>query len=234
MRYTRTADSSFISENLQFREVKLCSVQESKVNAFNRARGTYIDSLLQCLQGRFDEMQQNSAFKGIKLLDTRMWPSAPESLQEFGNAELSLVIEHFRSLLQKKVSIDGLMSEWGAFKAFWLSHLRALTKEEVWSMLLTTLENKYPNLVYLFKLLLVFPVSNAKVERGFSTMRQIKSDWRNRLAEDTLDHLMCISIEGPQLSSFDPHAAVQRFFSTPRRPEVQPCGRKRSHDETDN
>ena len=69
---TRSADGSFISENVHFKEVKLCNVQESILNAFNTARCTYIDSLLQCLHGRFDEMQQNSAFKGIKLLDTRM------------------------------------------------------------------------------------------------------------------------------------------------------------------
>ena len=121
----------------------------------------------------------------------------------------------------------------GAFKAFWFSNLRALPKEEVWSMLLTVLESKYPNLVHLFELLLVFPVSNAKVERGFSTMQRIKSDWRNRLGEDTLDHLMRISIEGPQLLSFDPHVAVKKFFSIPRRPEVQPYGRKCQHEEID-
>ena len=77
---TRAADGSFISENVHFREVKLCSVQESILTAFNTARGTYIDSLMQCLQGRFDEIQQNSAFKGMKLLDTRLWPTAPDSL----------------------------------------------------------------------------------------------------------------------------------------------------------
>lgn len=95
---TKSADGSFISENVHFKEVKLCNVQESILNAFNTAQCTYIDSLLQYLHGRFDEMRQNSAFKGIKLLDTRMWPTASDSLCEFGNSELSLVIEHFRSL----------------------------------------------------------------------------------------------------------------------------------------
>ena len=57
-------------------------------------------------------------------------------------------------------------------------------------MLLTTLESKYPNLVYLFELLLGFPVSNAKIECAFSTMRRIKRDWHNRLNENTFDHLM--------------------------------------------
>ena len=50
---------------------------------------------MQCLQGRFDEIQQNSAFKGMKLLDTRLWPTAPDSLRKFGTSELLLVIEHF-------------------------------------------------------------------------------------------------------------------------------------------
>ena len=75
---------------------------------------------------------------------------------------------------------------------------------------------------------LVFPVSNAIVKRGFSARRRIKSDWRSSLSEDTLDHLMRISVDGPPLAQFDPTLAVQRFFSTPRRPHVQPYGSKKS------
>ncbi len=72
--------------------------------------------------------------------------------------------------------------------------------------------------------LLVFAVSNAVVERGFSAMRRIKSDWRSSLSEDTLDHLMRISVDGLPLAQFDATLAVQRFFSTLRRPHVQPYG----------
>ena len=50
------------------------------------------------------------------------------------------------------------------------------------------------------------------------------TDWRSRLSEETLDHLMSISINGPPLSEFDPNLVVQRFFSTPRRPEATPYG----------
>ena len=157
-------------------------------------------------------------------MDMSMRPTDPNLLQQFGQSELMLVIDQFRLLLPKKISIDALVSE---FKIFWFSNLTALPKSELWSMLLTRLDSKYPNLVYLFELLL-------KVEHGFSTTRRIKSDWRNRLGEDTLDHLMRISIEGPQLCAFDPQEAVQKFFSTPRRPEVQPYERKRGHEDTDN
>ena len=155
---TTAADGSFVADNVHFREVKLCNVQESILTAFYTARGTYIDSLLQCLRGRLDEIQQNNAFKGIKILDTQMWPTDPDSLHCYGNDEFLLVLDHFRSLLVKRVSIDAVTSEWEAFKAFWLSNLRALSKDEVWSILLTRLESKYPNLLHLIELSLVFPV----------------------------------------------------------------------------
>ena len=67
--------------------------------------------------------------------------------------------------------------------------------------------------------MLVFPVSNAKVERGFSTMKRVKTDWRCSLGETVLDTIMRISIEGPELSKFDPQKAVESYFSTPRRPK---------------
>ena len=45
-------------------------------------------------------------------------------------------------------------------------------------------------------------------------MRRIKSVWCNRLSEDTLDHMMRISIEGPPLPQFNPHISVQKFFQS--------------------
>ena len=62
----------------------------------------------------------------------------------------------------------------------------------------------------------MFPVSNANVEWGFSAMRRIKSNWWSSLNEDTLDHLMRISIKGPPLEQFDLIPGVRKFFSTQR------------------
>ena len=88
--------------------------------------------------------------------------------------------------------------------------------------------------VRLVNILLIFPISNAKVERGFSAMRRIKNDWRSSLGESTLDHLMRISIDGPALEQFDPRPAVNLFFCAPRRTDVQPYGsRKRRLTESE-
>ena len=40
-------------------------------------------------------------------------------------------------------------------------------------------------------------------ERGFSAMKRIKNETRNRMAEITLNSLMVVSIEGPPISQVD-------------------------------
>lgn len=52
-------------------------------------------------------------------------------------------------------------------------------------------------------IMLAFPVSNAKLERAFSAMARNKTDWRNRLGENTTECLLRISLEGPELQEFD-------------------------------
>ena len=199
----------------------------SKLNAAS----IYIDSLIRCLQGRFDDLQHQDVFKGIKLLNISLWPSDHDGLQQFGQRELSLVVDHFRPLLLKNASIGSIFSEWEAFKFFWSQNLASMTKDEVWSTLLTKLKSKYPNLATLVEILLVFLVSNATVEHGFNAMKRIRSDWRNRLNEETLDNLMRISIDGPPLSGFDPQMAAKQFFATPRQPDIQPYGQNHSYEE---
>ena len=44
---------------------------------------------------------------------------------------------------------------------------------------------------------MVLPVTTATVERSFSDMKLIKTRLRSRLGEETLNHTMRISIEGP-------------------------------------
>ena len=101
-------------------------------------------------------------------------------------------------------------------------------------MLLRCHRKQFPNLASLIEILLLLPVSNAKVERGFSSMHSIKTEWRSRLGERTLDNLMRISIDGPAVSDFSSDIAVERFFAQPRRPDVLPYGpRKRTHDESE-
>ena len=117
----------------------------------------------------------------------------------------SLASTQFEALLlQNDVSLDGVLAEWCSFKMYWADNLQHCHQDEVWSLLLSHYHEKFPNLVHVVQIMLLLPVSNAKVERGFSTMRRIKNDWRSSLSEETLDPLMRISIDGPPLKEFQP------------------------------
>ena len=57
--------------------------------------------------------------------------------------------------------------------------------------------------------LLSIPISNTKVERMFSLMNHVKTDFQASLSENTLNHLIRIQMEGPPLDEFDPTPAIQ-------------------------
>ena len=46
------------------------------------------------------------------------------------------------------------------------------------------------------------PCSNAALERFFSQMRVVKTDWRNRLNKENLTHVLRIKVAGPPLREF--------------------------------
>lgn len=171
--------------------------------------------------------------KGVNLLNFISWPSVDSAaFDTFGDVEVSLLVNHFKPLLEKNnVALSTISTEWNAFKHYAAENLTG--NSNIWSLLLTHYQVNFPNLAHLIEVLLLFPISNATVERGFSTMRRIKTDWRSRLNEETLDHLLRISTNGPPLSEFNLQTAVEQFLSSPRRPETIPYGTRKRRLESD-
>ena len=58
--------------------------------------------------------------------------------------------------------------------------------------------DSFPNLMKLWKIVLILPASTASCERGFSKMNRIKNYDRSRLCLETLDTLMFLSLSAPQ------------------------------------
>ena len=58
-----------------------------------------------------------------------------------------------------------------------------------------------------FRTFLICPVTNSKLERLFSLMNRVKTDWRSSLSRDRLDVLLRISEDGPHLEEFNPDAS---------------------------
>jgi len=68
--------------------------------------------------------------------------------------------------------------------------MQHVSSESCWSVLST--RKAFSNVMKVITLLGVFPVSNAVLERCFSTMTKIKTDLRNRLEEEEVEILIRI------------------------------------------
>ena len=69
----------------------------------------------------------------------------------------------------------------------------------------------YPCLSKLACIALILPISTAECERSFSAMKRVKTELHNRLITTTLDHLLRISISGPDLKDYDFDRAVDEW-----------------------
>jgi len=63
-------------------------------------------------------------------------------------------------------------------------------------------------------LLRIFPVSNAVLERCFSTMGKVKTNWHNWLGEKEVKHLIRLKKEGPALGSPEAQSLLQAAAET--------------------
>lgn len=71
---------------------------------------------------------------------------------------------------------------------------------------------RFPNFLYLLDIVITLPMSTAVCERGFSTMKRVKSDWRANLTTEMLRTLLMIAIEGPHYDQYQPMAAFNLWL----------------------
>ena len=77
-----------------------------------------------------------------------------------------------------------------------------------------------PNVLRLVDLLLTIPATSAEAERGFSIMKMVKTDKRNRMQGASLNTLMRIVLLSPPEDLFEPLPAVHLWFEACRRRET--------------
>lgn len=70
----------------------------------------------------------------------------------------------------------------------------------------------YPHILAAIDLVLSLPSSTVECERGFSQLNMIKTDWRNRLNNSTVNDVMRVLLLSPSIDLFEPTAAVNLWF----------------------
>ena len=160
------------------------------------------DLTVKC-EERFENLQNNPVFITINILYCRRWLKGA-NLSRFRENEITESINHFNVLLTKNnYNVDRIMTEWDLLKLL-----------EVWQIIFTSNDKEfYKNVVLIIKLLLITPTMNTKLERMFSRMNRVKTNWRGHLLQEHWENNLHISKDGPYIKDFGPEKAIDRWYN---------------------
>ncbi|XP_073719911.1 zinc finger protein 862 isoform X2 [Misgurnus anguillicaudatus] len=158
----------------------------------DKAKNELIDSLCQCITARFSDVN-SGVLQAMRLTSFHCWPEADTS-SDFGDEEVNKLISHFRPLLLSAgVDVDLIPDQWTILKTeLYTAGFSQETFEKTWPTVNRMLRHRCPDVLDLFNALLTIPATTADCERGFSVMKQVKSDWRSRLkGEARFNQMFC-------------------------------------------
>ena len=89
---------------------------------------------------------------------------------------------------------------------------------EIWcrSFANTELISDCKNVMHLFEILLAVPFTNAIVERLFSCMNRVKTDFRNRLRRSRLDTCLPVGEDHTSIEDFNPDRVIECWWNEKR------------------
>lgn len=191
------------------------AIKESEKESFKRnIHDKYLQCLISNLEDRFSDAGVLGALATIFNPQKAMCCSS-DQFSSYGDGEIATIVAHFTTTVVK----DTLLQEWACFKHLLVAEFKEMSIRDIMSTLSAnaTISSLYPTLSKLASIALIVPVSTADCERGFSTMNRIKTDSRNRLKTGTLDKLIRLSSEGPELDRFDFERAASIWASKSNR-----------------
>ena len=115
----------------------------------------------------------------MKIFNHLIWPDNKELLVNYGEDELSTLMEHYMAIID-----DDIFEEWNNYKAIIYANYK--TTKLVPKLFENYLEN-FPNILKLLSIIYSIPFSSIKCERGFSKQNLIKTDLRNNLNNETFN-----------------------------------------------
>ena len=131
--------------------------------------------------------------------------------QKYGEDAIDELAKHYGSGESPFLCSADLRLEWLDHQTYMIINCTKMSmKEHLSSLALhrSTVSVAYPNLSQVAQVFLALPVSTADCERGFSTMKRIKTRLRSQMTNETLNHCMRISMEAPPLEQFDFDSSV--------------------------
>jgi len=134
---------------------------------------------------------------------------------------VELIVDEFRDMLSHATQFISLSST--NYQMVW------------WRLFHSPNAFYWTNVQTLTRLLFSLPLSNGKLERVFSTMKNIKMEKRSLMSNETLDDLLAINVDKVNAEDFNADHSIQLWWKTKtRHPNPQPRNmyrkKQRDHD----
>ena len=172
----------------------LTNASEVNVEAHSHVRDGFIQALIDNLTRRFPEGDLDLLQSLRQLLESSRFPQVDGELRNYGNDALGVAAEHYTPVLNP----DTLREEFMQFK-FKLRAHGSINFAHTCKAAMTDYREVFPEFAKLANAALAIPVSSVPCERGFSAQNRIKKADRSRLADEHVDNLMLIAMEGPSI-----------------------------------
>ena len=128
--------------------------------------------------------------------------------------DLQTLLSHYATGDDAPLDAEVVTKEWKSFSIMLADHYSGKNAGEVMRDVASTkLQPVYPQLSCLASLGLTIPFTTADCECAFSTLKRVKTSLRNRQKTTTLDCLLRISMEGPELEHYNFDHAVTKWSS---------------------
>eukprot|EP00118_Oscarella_pearsei_P000684 m.5555 g.5555 ORF g.5555 m.5555 type:complete len:283 (+) comp13492_c0_seq1:3-851(+) len=193
----------------------------------NSVRKPFLEFLIQNLKERFADLPIIASWS---IFNPSSLPRVGENASKeeisvflaYGNEEIKALSSQFASAV---ASEDESLSEWSSFRQYMHENWMTQTQEEIISTLClegTMFPKIFPNMSSLAKICRVVPVHTADVERFFGLLKPVKEEFSKKSFEDefedyfdeetldeqTLDALLRIATEGPNVGHFSAAEAI--------------------------
>jgi len=169
---------------------------ENQLKEFQVKKQRVLDDVLQNVQKRFDYLENDPVLKAAPILDPDIWPTDPMKLSSYGNEEMQVLADYYKDhLLRAGCELSLIEREWSSVKSHVSLHLSGRRAEEVFVSIFRSQADQCHNFLLLAEIVLIWPLSTAVVERGFSSMNRVKTVLRSSMSQQNLDGVLRVSIK---------------------------------------
>ena len=147
--------------------------------------------LIRTIKERFEDFLGDTIFTSMKWFDTQYW----EDSSDYGLQDINFIISHFKIPLEENgLNESKIAREWQEFQVFAKMQYANFFNDPLvfWKKVLSFTRKEYPNLCLIVELVTCISGSNSAVERCFTILIQVLTDFRLKPNHNILQNHMII------------------------------------------